>query len=274
MEVKKGEVMTIAIIQTQIFDFEIEKNLENLTSICDTITESVDWIVFPEMFLTGFVTDTSLCEKSKKKGLDFMFSLAYKHRCAVEGSLLVEDKGLYYNRHYFITEDKQYYYDKQKLFSLSDEAKVLTRGEGSTIVEYEGWKINLKTCYDLRFADICKNTATPNKIQTIEDEANLQQYDFLYDILTFVASWPKSRSEQWKTLLKARAIENQCYVVAVNRQGADSANTLYSGDSCVIDMKGNQIDKLPNSTDNVFYYSINKETLDHGRNKFPVYKDW
>lgn len=266
--------MIIAIIQTQIFDFEIEKNLENLTSICNTITESVDWIIFPEMFLTGFVIDTSLCEKSKKKGLDFMISLARKHRCAVEGSLLVEDKGLYYNRHYFITENKQYYYDKQKLFSLSDEAKVLTSGKKSTIAEYGGWKINLKTCYDLRFADICKNTATSTKVQTIEDGSELQQYDFLYDILTFVASWPKSRSEQWKTLLSARAIENQCYVVAVNRQGTDSANTLYSGDSCVIDMKGRWLDKLTYSTDNVFYYSINKETLDYGRNKFPVYKDW
>jgi len=266
--------MKIALIQTQIFDFEIEKNINNLTNICNTIVKSVDWIIFPEMFLTGFVTDTSLCEDSKRRGLDFMLSLAKKHKCAVEGSLLVEDNGLYYNRHYFITENQKHYYDKQKLFSLSDEAKILTKGSNGKIVEYKGWKINLKTCYDLRFADICKNRAKERKTQTENGEKLSQRVDFLYDIMTFVASWPKSRSEQWKTLLKARAIENQSYVIAVNRCGEDYANNRYSGDSCLVDMRGEEKDMLSYSTDNVFYYSIDKEELEHGRSKFPIYKDW
>ncbi|MBR1626827.1 MAG: hypothetical protein IJ681_06755 [Bacteroidales bacterium] len=252
--------MKIALIQPQIHDYEIEKNFNNLESICKDIPSFVDWIVFPEMFMTGFVVETSLCKDSQQKGLDLMRNLAKRKACATEGSLLIESNAQFFNRHYFITEDQESYYDKQKLFSLSDEAKVLTAGTKSRTVSFKNWKISLRTCYDLRFADICKNEYVNGS--------------FKYDVLCFTASWPKSRSKQWKILLQARAIENQCYVIGVNRCGTDSYGTDYSGDSCIVDMKGNFLQPLDCSSQNVFYYDIDKESLDKGREKFPVYTDW
>ena len=266
--------MLVALIQTEILDFEIEKNLKNLTEICKNILEDVDLIIFPEMFLTGFVTDISFAQESMEKGLAFIHQLQKEKSCAVEGSLLceVEDKNkankkIYYNRHYFITQDNEYHYDKQKLFSLSDESKILTAGTKSTIAELKDWKINLKTCYDLRFCDICKNEIDMS-------DSYSQTPKFKYDIITFVASWPKSRSNQWKILLQARAIENQCYSIGVNRYGTDSLNNEYSGDSCVVDMKGNFLEPLPYSTKNILYFDINKENLHSSRKKFPIYADW
>lgn len=266
--------MLIALIRTQIFDFEVEKNLNNLTDICNNLSNTIDWVIFPEMFISGFVMDTSLCEISKTRGLDFMHKLAINKSCSVEGSLLIAENNtiprkntIYRNRHYLISQNKEWYYDKQKLFSLSNEAKVLTAGEESTIAKVNEWNVNLKTCYDLRFADICKNG-----IQYSKD--NKQCPLFNYDIMTFVASWPWGRSEQWETLLKARAIENQCYIIGVNRYGKDSMNLDYGGECYVIDMKGNILTPLSQSTQNILYYNIEKKDLDEGRHKFPVYLDW
>ena len=252
--------MLVALIQTQIYDYDTQKNLKNLTDITNNLSKDTDWVIFPEMFLTGFVTDTSLCEKSQTDGLSFLRELAKKFSCAAEGSLFIQENGKYLNRHYFITPAAEDYYDKNKLFSLSDEAKILTNGTKPSIVNYNGWKINLKTCYDVRFCDICKN--------------NFMGGEFMYDVMTFVASWPSNRSSQWKILLQARARENMSYVIGVNRCGTDSSGLLYSGDSCIVNTKGEFLEKLPESTADIHYYNIDKDYLDKQRKKFPVHKDW
>ena len=273
--------MIISLIQPQIWDLNIEKNLNNLTNIVKDLSNSVDWVIFPEMFLTGFDFSVfkqgdyaSFAKESQIKSLDFLRNLAKEKFCAAEGSMVcsMEDVACsidkkFLNRHYFITKENEWYYDKQKLFSLSEEAKYLNRGDKSTVAEFKDWKINLKTCYYVRFPEICRN-----KYSTL---------NFDYDIMTFVASWPQSRSKQWKTLLQARAIENMCYVIGVNRQGVDSSNNLYSGDSCIINCKGEFLQELNQKdikgckeNEFIHYYNIDKEDLNRQRQKFPVYLDW
>ena len=273
--------MLVALIQPQIWDLNTEKNLKNLINITKDLPNCIDWVIFPEMFLTGFDFSVfkqkdyiSFIKESQSTGLDFLRKLAKEKSCATEGSILLNMDKKFFNRHYFITQENEWYYDKQKLFSLSDEAKYLNKGVQSTIAEFKDWKINLKTCYDVRFPEICRN-----QFYTLNSKPST--LNFNYDIMTFVASWPKSRSKQWTTLLQARAIENMCYVIGVNRQGVDSSNNLYGGDSCVINCKGEFLQEL-NQTDitecreNEFihYYSIDKEDLDKQRQKFPVYLDW
>lgn len=252
--------MKIAILQTQIEDYNIEQNLQHFHSLLEKIEEDTQWVVLPEMFLTGFISDTSYAEQSKREGLKLMRDFAQSKGIAIEGSLIIEENGKYLNRHYFITKDKEYYYDKVHLFSLSKEAEVLSKGkERDVIVEYEGIKIKMLTCYDLRFPYSSMNR--------VKDDVPI------YDFLVYVASWPKSRRTQWQTLLTARAIENQCFVIGVNREGLDGDNTEYSGDSCIINSRGIFLE--PTHTDNsIQYYDVDTNSLTISRKKFPVWKDW
>jgi len=252
--------MKIALIQTEIKDFCIEDNYQCFKSLLSEIDSDTDLVVLPEMFITGFVSDISLAKESKEKGLSLMRSFANKNNIAIDGSLLVEDNGKYLNRHYFISTNKEAYYDKVHLFSLSDEAKVLSKGERKDVVfSYKDLNIKILTCYDLRFP-----------LSSI----NAYNGKFLYDLLIYVASWPQSRKEQWLTLLKARAIENQSYVIGVNRVGEDANKIKYSGDSCIINTKGEMIPPIKNVEDKIFYYELNKKELDTRRQKFPTYLDW
>lgn len=252
--------MRIALIQPDIKDFDILYNLNKLTNIVNCIKQDIDWIIFPEMFITGFITDRKLSEQSKTVGLDFMQEIAKEKHCLVEGSLLIEENNKQFNRHYLITpKDEIFYYDKKHLFSLSDERK-LEAGKSHTIVNWNDWKINLLTCYDLRFPLWCRNEYKNNT--------------FLYDIMVFVASWPESRSEQWLTLLKARAIENACYVIGVNRIGSDHKDIHYNGESHLINTKGEIITPKNKINDVLKYYNVEKSEIDSSRKKFPVYLDW
>lgn len=252
--------MKIALIQTEIKDFCIEENYQCFESLLNKVDKDTDLVVLSEMFLTGFITDISLAKESKEKGLSLMRNFANKNNIVIDGSLLVEDNGKYLNRHYFISTNKEAYYDKVHLFSLSDEAKVLSNGEKkNVIISYKDFNIKLLTCYDLRFP---------------LSSMNAYNGKFLYDLLIYVASWPQSRKEQWLTLLKARAIENQSYVIGVNRVGEDANKIKYSGDSCIINTKGEMIPPIKNVEDKIFYYELNKKELDTRRQKFPTYLDW
>lgn len=252
--------MKIALIQTEIKDFRIEENYQSFESLLSKVDKDTDLVVLSEMFLTGFITDISLAKESKEKGLSLMRNFANKNNIVIDGSLLVEDNGKYLNRHYFISTNKEAYYDKVHLFSLSDEAKVLSNGEKkNVIISYKDFNIKLLTCYDLRFP---------------LSSMNAYNGKFLYDLLIYVASWPQSRKEQWLTLLKARAIENQSYVIGVNRVGEDANKIKYSGDSCIINTKGEMIPPIKNVEDKIFYYELNKKELDTRRQKFPTYLDW
>lgn len=259
--ITKQQTMKLAFIQTQIKDFQIETNYLHFQSLLEKIDNDTDLLVLPEMFLTGFTADTSLAKESKEKGVSLMQKFVEEKGIAIEGSLIVEDNGKYFNRHYAVLPNETKYYDKIHLFSLSDEAKHLSKGQNKDVVfSHKGFNIKMLTCYDLRFPLVSMNR--------IFDEKPL------YDILIYVASWPKSRREQWLTLLKARAIENNSFVLGVNRIGEDGVGVEYSGDSVLFNSKGQEITATHIVENAIHYFEINKEDLDLARQKFPTWKDW
>lgn len=187
-----------------------------------------DLILLPEMFHTGFSMNASaLAEKMEDSiGLNWLKRIAAEKNAAVYTSMIIVEDNAYRNRGVFVEPDgKVTVYDKRKCFGLAGEDEIYTEGNERVIVHFRGWKILLQICYDLRFPEIARNK--------IKDNGEPE-----YDLLLYVANWPERRVEHWKALIRARAIENQCYVAAVNRIGKDGKELNYSGDSAVIDILG------------------------------------
>ncbi len=252
--------MKLALVSSNIIDYQINKNISFTKEIIDNIPLDTSLIILPEMFLTGFVFQKQLAKQSMQEGLKLMRQISKQRNCAIEGTLLIYQNDKLFNRHYFISPTNEAFYDKRHLFSLSDEAKYLTCGRKHTIVDFLNWKIQLLTCYDLRFP-----------LWSINKTNN---GNFLYDILVYCASWPGSRIEQWVSLLKARAIENQCFVIGVNRQSYDSFSNHYPISTYLFNAKGDMEKALPQSNNFVQYYNINLSSLELFRKKFPVSLDW
>lgn len=221
-----------------------------------------DFIVLPEMFHTGFSMNTAtLSEKwENSAGIEWLQKLAESKNAAVYTSLIIEANGEFYNRGVFVFPTGELnYYDKRKLFGLAREDKFYKHGTSETIVNYRGWRIQLQICYDLRFPEIVRNRIAPNQIPT-------------YDVIVYVANWPDKRILHWNTLLKARAIENQCYVLGANRLGIDGENLLYSGASQAIDALGSEL--ISASSEEMTRSTIlNLYELNEIREKLPFLKD-
>lgn len=195
-----------------------------------------------------------LAADSLKKGLQWMQNKAKEHLCVVAGSLMVEDRGQYFNRLFYVFPHGNYlFYDKKHLFSMGNEQSHYHSGENSIIVEIKGWKIKPLTCYDVRFPTWCRNT---------ED----------YDLLTFHASFPEKRIAHWDILLQARALENLSYVAAVNRIGNDGNGIAHNGSSQVIAPDGNVL-VSNKGEDTILYASLSKEVLEDTRHRFPFLQD-
>jgi predicted amidohydrolase len=191
--------------------------------------------------------------------LDYLIELAAEYNTAIYTSMMAKVDDTIFNRGVFVfpTGDVQTY-DKRKSFGLGGEDKYYTSGNKETIVEFRGWKINLQICYDLRFPEIARNYEV-NRIPK-------------YDLLLYVANWPAKRAEHWKSLLKARAIENQSYVIGVNRVGVDKNELIYSGDSICVDSLGELMVQLENEI--VFTTTLSKLTLNNTRTSLPFLKDY
>jgi omega-amidase len=187
-----------------------------------------DLIILPEMFNTGFSMRTDILAENMKNstGIEWLRKTASEKNSALYTSLIIEDEGNVYNRGVFVYPSGDIkYYDKRKAFGLADEDKFFKSGAKETIVDYMGWKFQLQICYDLRFPELSRNRIEPNLREA-------------YDVLLYVANWPEKRIAHWNALLKARAIENQCYVIGVNRVGKDEKNLEYNGSSRLIDALG------------------------------------
>jgi len=192
-----------------------------------------DLILLPEMFHTGFTMNSNLADDwENSSGVAWLRGIAQEKNAAIYTSLIVRDGENYFNRGVFVTSDGLVQsYDKRKTFSLAGEDRVYSRGKDEMIVDYKGWKLQLQICYDLRFPEISRNRL----------DSNLQP---AYDVLLYVANWPNKRIAHWNALLKARAIENQCFVLGVNRVGIDASGLTYSGDSQVVNAMGEVLDCL------------------------------
>lgn len=256
--------MRAYLVQFDIVWENPQANIEKLNNlICNPEPDSV--ILLPEMWSTGFTMNPELFAESDVKGAAFawMKSKAQFHQCVVTGTLAVKTAdGGYKNRFYAVFPDGSYiFYDKKHLFSLAGENLHYEPGNEKKIFEWNEWSICPQICYDIRFPVWCRNTLSPNK------------QNLAYDVLLVVANWPESRSYPWRQLLIARAIENQCYVVAVNRVGMDGNEIPHSGNSMVINPFGEVEAEAESGKEVVVNAELNKTLLQKCRSSFPFWKD-
>ncbi|WP_029270796.1 amidohydrolase [Flavobacterium sp. KJJ] len=247
--------MKIALIQSDLYWEDASKNRKNLESKINQIDSEVNLIVLPEMFSTGFTMNASpVAEPMEGETVLWMKAIARQKNCAVTGSVIIIENEQYYNRMLFVFPSGELnYYDKRHLFTLAGEDKSYTAGTQKVIVEYLNWKICLQICYDLRFPVFARNVEN-------------------YDLLLYVANWPKVRTNAWDALLKARAIENLSYVIGVNRIGVDANNYEYIGHSQAVDYLGNYILE-PQETENAFVVDLDKNKMLETREKLDFLSD-
>lgn len=213
---------------------------------------STDILLLPEMFATGFYMKPNEIADESEETLRWMKSLAHERQTAVCGSVAVKENDIFYNRMYFVEPNGTFYsYDKRHLFSYSGEDKTYTPGKEKVIVHYKGWRILLQVCYDLRFPVFTRNNDN-------------------YDVILYVANWPKSRIDAWQTLLKARAIENQAYVFGLNRIGIDGNNLEYPESSYCYFADGTEVSS---TSENIISAELIREKLENFREKFPFLSD-
>jgi predicted amidohydrolase len=256
--------LTITTIQTNLVWQNKQANLQMLEDKINSIQGHKELVVLPEMFSTGFSMQPVLfAETMDGETVNWMKRIAVEKKIILTGSIIIDENNHFYNRLIWMLPNGQYgQYDKRHLFAFAGEDKHYTAGNKRLIASVKGWKINLQICYDLRFPVWGR--------QTPAMEADTE--DGLYDLLLYVANWPQKRSHAWKTLLHARAIENQCFVVGVNRVGADGNNIHHSGDSLVIDPLGTTLYHKTDVED-IHTITLQKSDVLEVRKQFPFWKD-
>jgi predicted amidohydrolase len=261
--------LTITLIQPNLHWENKKANLQMLQQKIESIQEKTEVVILPEMFSTGFsMKPELLAEKMDGETVEWMKKLAASKKIILTGSVIIEDEGKYFNRLIWMLPNGEYgFYDKRHLFAYADEHKHYTAGNKRLIAQVKGWKINLQVCYDLRFPVWARQTPSQPSPSGEEQEILLE-----YDLLIYVANWPERRNTAWKILLQARAIENQCYVVGVNRIGEDGNKIYHSGDSMIIDPMG-EILYQKSKEENVFTCTLKKEKIEEVREKIPFWKD-
>ncbi len=269
--------LTITTIQTNLVWENKIANLQALEEKINGLEEKTEIIVLPEMFSTGFSMQPQLlAETTDGETVQWMKEVAAKNKVILTGSIIIEEEGNFYNRLIWMLPNGQFgAYDKRHLFGFADEDKHYTAGNKRLVASAKGWKINLQICYDLRFPVWARNRILQTDLSTDENASTEMPANNIapeYDILIYVANWPERRNHAWKTLLCARAIENQCYVIGVNRVGRDGNNINHSGNSLVIDPLGEVLYHMAHNED-IFTITLEKEHLQDVRNKFPFWKD-
>jgi len=249
--------MRIALFQMNVRWGDVQANMQSLHTWIKEHFLETDLLVLPEMFTTGFCVDSStLAETEDGPTLKQLQEWSRSYHIAITGSLMIHENGTNYNRAFFLTpEDEPVYYDKRHLFQMGSEGRYFTKGEKRVIVSYLGWNILLQICYDLRFPVFSR----------------VRNND--YDLAIYMACWPTARIGAWKTLLPARAIENEVYVCGVNAVGVDSEGRRQGGNSMLLDMKGQSLLSLSDTEENSAIIDIQIDDLHLFREKFPAWKD-
>ena len=264
--------LSVTIIQTDLHWENKPANLQMLEEKIYSIKEKTEIVVLPEMFTTGFsMKPELLAETMEGETVQWMKRIAAAKKIILTGSIIIEEAGKYFNRLIWMLPNGTFgYYDKRHLFAFAGEDKQYTAGTNRLIASVKGWKINLQVCYDLRFPVWARQKAPSPPPPEGEELANSQAPE--YDVLIYVANWPERRSTAWKTLLQARAIENQCYTIGVNRVGNDGNNIYHCGDSMITDPTGEIIYHKKDEED-VFTVTLDKTNLNTVREKFPFMRD-
>lgn len=219
--------LTVAIVQANLIWEDASANHHLLQQHLQSLEGPVDLIVLPEMWSTGFTMQAkALAEPMEGPSMSWMHTIAQERDCAVTGSLIIQEEGRYLNRMICMQPDGTYHtYDKRHLFTMAGEHEQYTSGMERVVWQWRGWRILPQICYDLRFPVFSRNLGD-------------------YDIYLNVANWPEKRSHAWRTLLQARAIENQAYAIGVNRVGEDGNGFHYRGDSAVVDPLGEVLTQI------------------------------
>lgn len=258
-------MITLSLIQANLAWEDKTANLQNLEQKIAALAGKTQLVLLPEMFSTGFsMRPDALAETMDGPTVQWMKRVARQYRIVLTGSLIIEDgkdhagKPAYFNRLLWVLPTGQIgQYDKRHRFAYGGEDQFYTAGNRRFIASVNGWRVNCLVCYDLRFPVWARQTAG----ETAE-----------YDLLIYVANWPERRIHAWKTLLQARAIENQCYVAAVNRVGVDGNGISHSGDSMVVNPLGEIVAQLTNVDDSITV-TLQKSDLEEIRQKFPFLRD-
>jgi predicted amidohydrolase len=256
--------MKVTMLQSDICWENKEENLSRLEKQLEKLRGNTDIVVLPEMFSTGFSVDNKeLRETSDGETITKLKAYAKKYQLALCGSyiatgekhpsVLIRDAS--YNRAFFITPDGEGTFMNKRHLFMGDEANNFKAGNKRTIINYRGWHILLLVCYDLRFPVWSRN------------------YRNEYDLLIYVANWPRGRRDAWDTLLKARAIENISYVCGVNRIGVDQANVAYNGGSKLLSPRGTIMGAAKNDCEEAVTVTLGKTELNIYRRKFPAWRD-
>ncbi len=249
--------LTITTIQTNLHWEDKAANLQMLEQKIFSVKEKTEIIVLPEMFSTAFsMQPEKFAETMDGDTVSWMKRIASEKKIILTGSIIIKENGHYFNRLIWMLPTGQYgMYDKRHRFAFAGEDEYYTAGTKRLVASVKGWKINLQVCYDLRFPVWARQASAAE-----------------YDVLIYVANWPERRSTAWKTLLQARAIENQCYVVGVNRVGNDGNGIFHSGNSMIIDPLGEILYHKKDEED-IFTLTLSKDNLQTIRQKFPFWKD-
>ena len=251
--------LTITGIQTRLHWEDATANRKMFEEKIKSIQDKSEVIILPETFSTGFsMKPKELAESMDGDTVTWMKEVSAEKKAIITGSVIIKENDSYYNRLIWMLPNGQFgAYDKRHLFNYGGEGAEFTSGTKRLIASVKGWKINLLVCYDLRFPVWARQ----------------QRHDAPeYDLLIYVANWPDKRNHAWKTLLQARAIENQCYVAGINRVGYDGNNTYHSGDSMVVDPMGEVLYTKADEED-IFTVTLYKEKLEEVRSRLPFWKD-
>ena len=248
--------LTIVGIQADLTWENPTKNLAFFEEKITALDKDVDLIVLPEMFTSGFTMHPkNIAETMTENTVIWMQKIAKKREAGLVGSIVIEENNKYYNRLLFVHPSGEIErYDKKHSFTLAGEHIIYTAGSERVIVSFKGWKICPLICYDLRFPVWSRNTEN-------------------YDVLIYIANWPVPRIQAWKTLLKARAIENMSYTIGVNRIGKDANKHEYSGDSSILNFTGEELSTLNKNEKGIIRATLVKTTQNAFREKLGFLND-
>jgi predicted amidohydrolase len=248
--------LNVALIQSELIWEDHEANLCRFHETISQVQAGVHLIVLPEMFSTGFsMNPARLAQRMDGSAVTWMKARSRETRADIAGSLIIEEKGFFFNRLIWAKPDGSlHWYDKKHLFRYAGEDKVYSAGDRHLRVTCHGWRIRPFICYDLRFPIWTRNL------------------DNAYDAAIFVANWPERRAPHWNALLKARAIENQCYVAGVNRVGVDGNGHHYNGDTCIIDPMGRVVNQISHK-EAIVTGVFSSAAVKGYRNDFPAWMD-
>ncbi|NLZ72901.1 MAG: nitrilase family protein [Bacteroidales bacterium] len=251
------KTLNVSLIQQSIIEDRPEKNLITTQKKIESLKGKTNLVILPELFTTGFtLNNLNLAETNDGVTISSLKDWASTFNLAIAGSFLAKNESHYFNRGFFVFPNKEtFFYDKKHLFPIGKEAKIITPGDESPIISYHGWNIKLLICYDLRFPIWSRNK-------------NLE-----YDLLIYVANWPTLRKKAWETLLMARAIENQAYVIGVNRIGKDSNKIDHHGFSCIYTPEGYYLNSAALNKEEIVNDVLYLNEVIRFREKYPFWKD-